>query len=163
MSPNHDSENPARSSTSSFAQSISCLYLTLNSITTIYRAYINNDMPMVAFIIFVYLGYFILDYCVVIYNRLPSKEESPKKEFLKVTIWGLSSAIFFGFSYQFSTFMSLFVVVPMYGFAIVSSVFLFYFYFLRDNNHSGCNSEILQSSCAVKNDNKSGVSTFENV
>ncbi|OAY24502.1 hypothetical protein MANES_17G020900v8 [Manihot esculenta] len=145
MSPNHESQFPTASSSSSFALPISYFYITFNCITTIYRAYVNNDMPMVAFIVFVFLGYFVLDYCLANYRRLP---ESPMKEFLKITIWALSSAIFFGFCYQFSTFTSLVAVVTMYGFAIVGSVFLFYFYFLHENDQKGCVSlEILLCSC----------------
>jgi hypothetical protein len=87
---------------------------------------------MVAFIVFAYFSYFIVDHCLTVFNRLPSDEESPKKELLKVTIWSLTSAIMFGFAYQFSTFMGPTVVLLMYGIAIVSSAILFYAHFIYD-------------------------------
>ncbi|KAL9343534.1 hypothetical protein Peur_063965 [Populus x canadensis] len=142
MLPNHfHGENPTSlarnncnvcSESLRFTQSIAYFYLTFNSIRTICRAYMHNDIPMVAFIVFAYFSYFIVDHCLTVFNRLPSDEESPKKELLKVTIWSLTSAIMFGFAYQFSTFMGPTVVLLMYGIAIVSSAILFYAHFIYD-------------------------------
>ncbi|KAF9663642.1 hypothetical protein SADUNF_Sadunf17G0072600 [Salix dunnii] len=140
------SENPASavrnrrsicSESLRFTHTIVYFHLTFNTIGTIYSAYTNNDIPMVAFIVFVYFGYFIVDHCLVVFDRLPSDEESPRKVLLKVTIWSFTSAILFGFAYQFSTFMSPVVFLPMYGIAIASSAILFYVHFIYDAQR-GC-------------------------
>ncbi|EEF45008.1 conserved hypothetical protein [Ricinus communis] len=160
-----------------YAHCVAYFFLTFNSITTTYRAYINNDTQMVVFIIFVYLGYFVLDFCITTYNQLPRNGEYHcKKEFLKVAIWSLTSAVLFGFGYQFSTFMSMSVVSLMYGVAIICSLFLFYVYFVcySDGQNSDfrvcCNVESivishLSSSGRLTGDknNKYGASPLENV
>ncbi|KAJ4833819.1 hypothetical protein Tsubulata_043969 [Turnera subulata] len=112
-------------------------YLTFNTISTIYRAYINDDMPMVALVVFVYVGYFLLHHCLEVYGGLPSHEESPRKEILKATIWGLSSTIVFGFVYELSTTMSVAVVLPIFSLAVMTSAFLFCFYFVYDKYRCG--------------------------
>ncbi|PQQ06746.1 uncharacterized protein Pyn_10609 [Prunus yedoensis var. nudiflora] len=72
-------------------------------------------------------------------HMLPRGEQSVKKELLRFTLWGLSSAILFGFAYQFGTFMPLSAVVLMYCIAVSSSLLLFYaYYIVDDQNHTGC-------------------------
>ncbi|KAJ6290251.1 hypothetical protein OIU78_026051 [Salix suchowensis] len=164
MSPDHcGSENPTSpdrnrrsicSESLRFTHAIAYFHLTFNTIGTVYSAYTNNDIPMVAFIVFVYFGYFIVDHCLIVFNRLPSDEESPRKVLLRVTIWSLTSAILFGFAYQFSTFMSPVVVLTMYGIATASSAILFYVHFIYDARR-GCyykSFEILSSTGSTDRD-----------
>jgi hypothetical protein len=109
------------------------LNLTVSSMSTIYRAYIHNDMPMIVFIVYVYFAYFVLDHCFTAFNKLPPNENSQKKEFLKFTICVLSSSILFGFACQFATFLSLAASLSIFVVVIASSLCLFYVHFFCDD------------------------------
>ena len=109
------------------------LNLTISSMSTIYRAYIHNDLPMIIFIVFVYFAYFLLDHCFTVFNKLPPNDNSQKKEFLKFTICVLSTSILFGFACQFATFLSLAASLSIFLVVIASSFCLFYVYFVYDD------------------------------
>ncbi|OMO77427.1 hypothetical protein COLO4_25183 [Corchorus olitorius] len=114
---------------------IAYFYLTFNSISTIYQAYSHGDFSMVAFIVFVYLGYFCLIYCVKQLQALSPLENSPRKDLLKSVIWVLTSFIFFGFAYQFSTFVHPVAAVFVFALAISATSFLFFMYFVHDDDY----------------------------
>uniref|UniRef100_A0A2P2P412 Uncharacterized protein n=1 Tax=Rhizophora mucronata TaxID=61149 RepID=A0A2P2P412_RHIMU len=124
------------------ALSLSYFYLTFNTITTVYRAYISSDLSMVAFVVSAYAAYFCLDLCLTQLSRMSPHKASPRKTFLKIVIWGLSSALFFGFAYQFSTFLSRPLSAAMYAIAIAASAFLFYFYFVFDDKCGSSSSNV---------------------
>ncbi|KAM4125072.1 hypothetical protein ACB094_01G280800 [Castanea mollissima] len=109
------------------------LNLTISSMSTIYRAYIHNDLTMIIFIVFVYFAYFMLDHCFTAFNKLPPNDNSQKKEFLKFTICVLSTSILFGFACQFATFLSLAASLSIFLVVIASSFCLFYVYFVYDD------------------------------
>ena len=116
--------------------------MTITSVITIYRAYNNNDIPMVVFIIFVYLGSFLLDYWSRLFQKLPP--QSPKKRNVQIGIWALMSTIMLGFAWQFSKVMSLIESLCIYGVVIVGNAFLFYVEFIRkcDKSCGACNNGI---------------------
>ncbi|EXB30119.1 hypothetical protein L484_001523 [Morus notabilis] len=122
-----------------FAPIFAHVNLTISSISTSYRAYANNDIAMVASIAFVFIGYFVLQICFRALNRLPQNEESTKKLLLKITAWGLSSAILFVFAYQFCTLGSLTMTVVTFGVVIAGSACIFFVYFIYDDKKNGPN------------------------
>ncbi|KAL6287913.1 hypothetical protein ACE6H2_012303 [Prunus campanulata] len=137
--PTFNTRNPDASRTINLTPCFVYFNLTICSLTTLYRAYEHSDYPVVAFVVFVYVSYFVLEKCLAVYTMLPRGEQSVKKELLRFTLWGLSSAILFGFAYQFGTFMPLSAVVLMYCIAVSSSLLLFYaYYIVDDQNHTGC-------------------------
>lgn len=107
--------------------------LTISSVGTIYRAYTHNDIPMIAFIVFVYFAYFWLDHCFTEINKLPPSDTSSKKKHLQFTVWILSTAILFGFACEFATFLNLPASLSICGISIATSLCLFYAYFIHDN------------------------------
>jgi hypothetical protein len=109
------------------------LNLTISSVSAIYRAYIHKDIPKIAFIVFVYFAYFLLDHCFTAINKLPPSDTSSKKKKLQFTIWILSTAIMFGFACEFVTFLNLPASLSIFGIAIATSLCLFYVYFIHDN------------------------------
>ncbi|XVE68072.1 hypothetical protein DITRI_Ditri09bG0039800 [Diplodiscus trichospermus] len=118
-----------------YLPTIGYFYLTFNSISTIYQACTHGDFSMAAFVVFVYFGYFFLMYCIAQLQALPPKEKSPGKILLKSVIWVLTTAILFGFAYQFSTFIHPVAAVIIYVMAISVSSFLFCLYFFYDDHH----------------------------
>ncbi|XWS32844.1 hypothetical protein CRYUN_Cryun22dG0024800 [Craigia yunnanensis] len=118
-----------------FLPAIVYFYLTFNSISAIYLAYSHGDFSMVAFVLFVYFGYFFLMFCITIFQALPPQENSPRKDFLKSVIWVLTSFILFGFAYQFSTFIHPVAAVFALAIAISASSFIFFLYFVHDGHH----------------------------
>ncbi|XVF60479.1 hypothetical protein PTKIN_Ptkin08bG0050300 [Pterospermum kingtungense] len=112
-------------------------YLTFNSISIIYQAYTHGhgDFYMAAFIVFVYLGYFCLIYCITKFQTLPPLENSPRKIFLKSVIWFLTSVILFGLAYQFFTFIHPVAAVFVFAIAVSAGCLLFFLYFLHDGYH----------------------------
>ncbi|XP_021297700.1 uncharacterized protein LOC110426732 [Herrania umbratica] len=117
-----------------FLPAVAHFYLTFNIISTIYQAYAHGDFPMAAFIFFVYLAYFFLMYCMTLLQTLPPQDRSPRKDFLKSVIWVLTSVIFFGFAYQFSTFIHPVAAAFVFALAILASSFIF-LYFVYDGHH----------------------------
>ncbi|XP_007032439.2 PREDICTED: uncharacterized protein LOC18601442 [Theobroma cacao] len=115
-----------------FLPVVAHFYLTFNIFSTIYQAYAHGDFPMVAFIVFVYLAYFFLMYCMTLLQALPPQDRSPRKDFLKSVIWVLTSVIFFGFAYQFSTFIHPVAAAFVFALAILASAFIFFLYFVYD-------------------------------
>lgn len=114
------------------------LNLAISSACRIYRAYIDNDKPMIAVILFGYFAYFWLDYCFRVLNKLPQSDNSIKKKFLKLNIWAVSTAVMFGFACEFGTCVFLSATLAVFGVAvaIASSSCLFYFYFIADDQTS---------------------------
>ncbi|PON59473.1 hypothetical protein PanWU01x14_159830 [Parasponia andersonii] len=107
--------------------------LTISSSGTIYRAYVNDDIPMVVFILFYIIAFCVSEMCMRALNRLPQNEDSLKKFILKVTNWVLVSAILFGFAYQFGTFVCVTAAVIIFSAVIAASAFLFFVYFIYDD------------------------------
>ncbi|KAB1227822.1 NADH dehydrogenase [ubiquinone] complex I, assembly factor 7 [Morella rubra] len=112
------------------------LNLAISSACRIYGAYINNDKPMIAVMLFGYFAYFWLDYCFRVLNKLPQSDNSIKKKFLKLNIWAVSTAVMFGFACEFGTYVFLAATLAVFGVAIASSSCLFYFYFIADDQTS---------------------------
>ncbi|XP_054800315.1 uncharacterized protein LOC129304618 [Prosopis cineraria] len=50
--------------------------MTISCATTIYRAYINGDIPMIVFIVYVFFGTFLVDYWFRLYSTLSPSEHS---------------------------------------------------------------------------------------
>ncbi|KAK7340490.1 hypothetical protein VNO77_21195 [Canavalia gladiata] len=71
--------------------------MTFSCDATIYRACIHGDIPMIAFVIFVYLATVLQDYWFGLYHKLPPYVKSPKRHCLKIGTWVLLSAIMLGF------------------------------------------------------------------
>ncbi|KAE8021634.1 hypothetical protein FH972_007508 [Carpinus fangiana] len=114
--------------------SLAYFNLTISSVSGIYRGYIHNDIPMIALIVFVYFAYFWLDHCFTAIKKLPPSDyASPEKRRLQFTIWVLSTAIMFGFACEFATFLKLPGSLFFFAIAIVSSLCIFYTYFIDDN------------------------------
>ncbi|KAI3417146.1 uncharacterized protein J3R85_014618 [Psidium guajava] len=111
--------------------------LTINSISTVYRASVNGDTPMVVFIVLVYLAYLLLDYCFTELERSPPMDEGPRREALKLVAWIFSTAIGFGFAYQFSQLVSAWMAVAFHAIAAASSGGVFYTYFCCDRRGRG--------------------------
>ncbi|GMN42371.1 hypothetical protein TIFTF001_011577 [Ficus carica] len=169
----NDNKSNSEAEFLAYAPLFAYVNLTISSIGTTYRAYANNDMAMVAFIIFVILGYFVLEICFRALKRLPRDEESAKKSLLKFTIWGLSSSILFGFAYQLGTFACLGATLIMYAVVIASSSCIFFVYFIHDDKKNGATVSAdggekigtdSWSSCDLeKNDDKKTAAVFEKV
>ncbi|KAL2330031.1 hypothetical protein Fmac_017612 [Flemingia macrophylla] len=116
--------------------------MTITSVTTIYRAYNNGDFQMIAFVTFVFIGTFLLDSWIRLYNMPPHDDHhhhhhhhhhhrsSAEKLKLKIGIWVLVSSIMFGFAYEFSTFLSFFESLAFFGVVTSGNIFLFYVYFI---------------------------------
>ncbi|XVF14210.1 hypothetical protein REPUB_Repub09cG0038500 [Reevesia pubescens] len=130
-----------------FLPAIAYFYLTFNSISTIYQAYSHGDFSMVAFIVFVYFGYFCLMYCIKEFQALPPNENTPRKDFLKSVIWVLANVILFGFAYQFSTFIHPVAAVFFFAFAMSASSFLFFLHFVHDAYPQQQQKQTTSSSC----------------
>ncbi|XP_028780479.1 uncharacterized protein LOC114736776 [Neltuma alba] len=108
------------------------LNMIISCSTTIYRAYINGDIPMVVFIVFVFFGTFLLEYWFRLYNKLSPTENSSQRHYIKIGIWLLISSIMFGFAYEVSTFMSLAASVSFFLVVLCGNSLLFYVYFIWD-------------------------------
>ncbi|MDV3154299.1 MAG: hypothetical protein Q8759_02255 [Pigeon pea little leaf phytoplasma] len=108
----------------------------ITSGTTIYRAYQNGDIQMIAFVTFVFFGTFLLDYWIYLYNKLPPNDGYYAKLKLKIGIWVLLSSIMFGFACEISTFMGLFGSLTFFGVVISGNTFLFYVYFIWEGDKS---------------------------
>ncbi|KAC2234033.1 hypothetical protein FH972_027165 [Carpinus fangiana] len=135
---NHNTVPPSRNVDSKdnglkFFPCFAFLNLTISSVGTIYRAYTHNDIPMIAFIVFVYFAYFWLDHCFTAINKLPPSDNSSKKKRLQFTVWILSTAILFGFACEFATFLNLPATLSISGISLAISFCLFYSYFIHDN------------------------------
>nr|KYP69275.1 hypothetical protein KK1_008464 [Cajanus cajan] len=111
--------------------------MTITSGTTIYRAYNNGDIQMIAFVTFVFFGTFLFNYLIRLYNMLPPHDRSYDKLKLKIGIWVLVSSIMFGFACEFSTFLSFFESLAFFGLVISGNTFLFYVYFIWEVDKSG--------------------------
>lgn len=120
------------------ACSIPLAFLTFNSVSTIYRASINGDTPVVIFIVFVYLAYLLLDYCLTELKRLPPTDGGSRRRTLKLVAWTMSTAIGFGFAYHFSQLASPWMGVAFHAVAVTSSVGVFYVYFCCDRGDCDC-------------------------
>ncbi|KAK7266309.1 hypothetical protein RIF29_18952 [Crotalaria pallida] len=121
--------------------------LTISSGTTIYRAYNNNDIQMVVFIIFVFFGSFLLDYFFRVHYALPRWEKSAKKRNAKIGIWVLLSTIMLGFAFEFSSLKYLTESLCLFGVVIGGNALLFYVYFIREGNKSGRPCSVEDSCC----------------
>ncbi|XP_022740840.1 uncharacterized protein LOC111292631 [Durio zibethinus] len=117
-----------------FLPAIAYFYLIFNSVSTIYQAYTHGDFSLAVFIVFVYVGYFSLMYCLTQFQALPPQENSPRKDLLKSVIWVLTSFILFGFAYQFYTFIHPVAAIFVFAIAISVSSFLFFLYFFHDGH-----------------------------
>ncbi|KAG4925779.1 hypothetical protein GLYMA_18G255500v4 [Glycine max] len=109
----------------------------ITSGTTIYRAYNNGDIQMIAFVTFMFFGTFLLDYWIRLYNKMPPHDQSYEKLKLKIRIWVLVSSIMFGFACEFSTFMGFYGSITFFGVVISGNTFLFYVYFIWEGDMSG--------------------------
>ncbi|KAF8013006.1 hypothetical protein BT93_I1001 [Corymbia citriodora subsp. variegata] len=110
--------------------SLPLAFLTINSVSTLYRASVNGDTPVVVFVLAVYLAYLVLDYCI---TELGRPDGGPRRRAaLKVVAWILATAIGFGFAYHFSQLVSLGMAVAFHAMAATSSAVLFYTYFYCD-------------------------------
>ncbi|KAI6700590.1 hypothetical protein NL676_014914 [Syzygium grande] len=116
--------------------SLPLAFLTINSVNTIYRASVNGDTPMVVFIVFVYVAYLLLDYCLTELERSPPRR-GPRRETLKLVAWVFSTAIGFGFAYHFSQLASAWMAVAFHAIAVASSGVVFYTYFCCDRGDRG--------------------------
>lgn len=169
----NDKKSNSEAEILTYAPLFAYVNLTISSVGTTYRAYANNDMPMVAFIIFVIIGYFVLEICFRALKRLPRDDESTKKSLLKFTVWALSSSILFGFAYQLGTFACLGATLTMYAAVIASSSCIFFVYFIHDDKKNGASvsadggEKIGTDSCSPcdleKNDGKVTAAVFEKV
>ncbi|KAK9271723.1 hypothetical protein L1049_002086 [Liquidambar formosana] len=134
-----------------FTPSFSFYFLTSNGIGAMYRAYSRGDNYTIAFVLSLCIATLLLEWCVTAYQRLPPRQESRKKEFLKTGIWGLTTMIYFGLLYQFAPYFSLAGVLSAYAVAIACSACVFYLYFICDdkNGSSGCCSDekVTSSQC----------------
>lgn len=110
--------------------------LTVSGMSLVWSAYQHGDISMLRFVAFVYFGYFLSDYCLEEYRRLPQGDESLRKMLLKFALWALPSAILFGFAYQFGTFLDLIPTVLFYVLATVCSACFFYARIICDEVHS---------------------------
>ncbi|KAK7316369.1 hypothetical protein VNO77_35365 [Canavalia gladiata] len=126
-----------------------CINLTISSGVTIYRAYNNNDTPMVVFITFVYFGSFLLDYLFRLCQNLPP---SSNRRNVKIGIWVLLSVIMLGFACEFSTFMSLNESLCFFGVVIGGNTFLFYAFFIWEVGNNSAIASIHHTCC--NNDHK---------
>ncbi|GAB4834244.1 hypothetical protein Ancab_032510 [Ancistrocladus abbreviatus] len=106
------------------------LTTTINSISAVYRAHINNDVAVIILVVSVYVGCFLLDRCFTALKRLPPGQASRRKELLECAIWLLTAAIFIGFACQFADVfrlaasLSVFAIVTAVSACIICSYFL---------------------------------------
>ncbi|KAK7295323.1 hypothetical protein RJT34_18229 [Clitoria ternatea] len=104
---------------------------------TIYCACNNGDIQMVAFVIFVFFGTFLLHYWFRLYHMLPPCDRSWEKLKLKIGIWVLISSIMFGFACEFSAFVSFIESLTFFGVVNCCNTSLFYVYFIWEGDKSG--------------------------
>eukprot|EP00262_Sarcandra_glabra_P020084 TRINITY_DN788_c2_g2_i1.p1 TRINITY_DN788_c2_g2~~TRINITY_DN788_c2_g2_i1.p1 ORF type:complete len:162 (+),score=7.35 TRINITY_DN788_c2_g2_i1:140-625(+) len=109
------------------------VFLTFNTILTIIRT--HEDLTTVVFVVFTYVGFMVLLWCLDSFNR--TAEISPEKEKLKLPIWVLSSSLLLVFAYRVSEILSPVTFVLVWAIAIASSLSGFYLFFIyRDDKAS---------------------------
>ncbi|KAF3654328.1 hypothetical protein FXO37_16546 [Capsicum annuum] len=112
------------------------LLMAFNIFGTIYRAYIHEQYSLLAFILFVYITFFLLVYLSYVYRGFSSKEKSLHKDIIGLVIWFLYSAIMFGFVFQFSPLLGFSVAMFLYVVAIAGSSVFFYIYVVYEEDEN---------------------------
>ncbi|KAH7852285.1 hypothetical protein Vadar_022746 [Vaccinium darrowii] len=129
--------DPERETTNLFP-SIVCFFFASNSIGTLYRAYSRGDYTTLAFVVFEYSAFLLLDLCFTALHKLPSRDRTKWRKFLQMAIWVLYSGISFAFSAYFGPFFDgPGVGYTLYGISAVGSALLFYMNVVWDYK-SGC-------------------------
>ncbi|KAF8408049.1 hypothetical protein HHK36_007190 [Tetracentron sinense] len=125
---------------SNLLPTIGICYLTFNTVVAIFRAYAHDDIPMIAFVLFLYGGFISLYSCMMALDQLPRNEESRRKDLLKIIIWILFTSLNFGIAIRFAMLLYPIASVIIFAMATVSSVSAFYFFFIyRAENASAGN------------------------
>lgn len=136
---NHRRRNLAQGTCTSHRRSskvsFTYYFFTFNMTCAFFRSYAEDDVSMMAFIVFIFLSFLVLDGSLKAFHRLPRREKSPRKEALKHAIWISFSAIIFGFAFQFAPLIN---KVLVFGIAVMTSACLFYGYVVDDGVNGSC-------------------------
>ncbi|KAF8408048.1 hypothetical protein HHK36_007189 [Tetracentron sinense] len=122
---------------SNLLPTIGICYLTFNTVVAIFRAYAHDDIPMMAFVLFLYGGFISLYSCMMALDRLPRNEESRRKDLLKIIIWILLTSLNFGIAIRFAMLLYPIASVIIFAMATVSSASAFYFFFIFRAENAG--------------------------
>lgn len=115
--------------------------LILNGMARAWSAYQHrSDTSKLRFGAFVYFGYFLSDYCLEEYRRLPPRYKSLRKMLLKFALWVFPSVVLLSFAYQIGTFANLIPSVLLYG--VACSACFFYVRTICDDAHSAKTKQI---------------------
>ncbi|KAF8769704.1 hypothetical protein HU200_006311 [Digitaria exilis] len=89
------------------------VFLTANSFMAMYRS--KGDMGAISFVAFSYVDLASLFVCLRMYEETPP--ESPRREYLKMTVWLLTTMLTAMFSYKVAALMPLHVAVLVWAMA----------------------------------------------
>lgn len=110
------------------------LFTVSNTMVIIFRAYVNRQYSLLAFIFFMYSGFFLLDYFSFVYHRLSADQKSQRyKDMLGLAIWFLFSVMMFGLVYQLAPLFSFSFALFLYAIVGAGSCILFYLYMIYDD------------------------------
>ncbi|MCD9638288.1 hypothetical protein HAX54_022161 [Datura stramonium] len=136
------------------------LLIIFNTVSMIYKTYINSQYSLLAFVLFIYFSSFLAFYLSSIHQSLPLEKHSLEKSLLGFVIWFLFSSITFGFVYQFYPLFGFWAGLSICMIAIASSGVMFYDYVVcdyqdqEDGGHNwrcfGSNDQMKRSYCEGK-------------
>ncbi|XP_025812269.1 uncharacterized protein LOC112889725 [Panicum hallii] len=102
-------------------------FLTFNSGMAIYRS--QRDPGSVAFVVVSYLDLVLLFACLRIFERTP--RESPRRGWLKVCVWGLTTLLTVMFSHKVAAIMPPLVALVVWAMAFATIGGGFYAFFIH--------------------------------
>ncbi|XP_062178863.1 uncharacterized protein LOC133883530 isoform X2 [Phragmites australis] len=102
-------------------------FLTFNSGMAIYRS--DRDPGSVAFVVVSYLDLVLLFLCLRLFEMAPP--DSPRREWLKVCVWGLTTLLTVMFSHKVAAIMPPLVAVVVWAMAFATIGGGFYAFFVH--------------------------------
>nr|GMC67298.1 putative cytochrome C oxidase-like subunit III [Ipomoea batatas] len=112
------------------------LFTVSNTMVIMFRAYVNRQYSLLAFIFFMYSAFFLLDYFSFVYHRLSLSADQKSqryKDMLGLAIWFLFSAMMFGLVYQLGPLFPFSFALFLYAIVGAGSCILFYLYMIFDD------------------------------
>nr|GLL18693.1 hypothetical protein TEA_016341 [Ipomoea trifida]GMC59413.1 putative cytochrome C oxidase-like subunit III [Ipomoea batatas] len=112
------------------------LFTVSNTMVIIFRAYVNRQYSLLAFIFFMYSAFFLLDYFSFVYHRLSLSADQKSqryKDMLGLAMWFLFSAMMFGLVYQLGPLFPFSFALFLYAIVGAGSCILFYLYMIFDD------------------------------
>ena len=104
-------------------------FLTFNSGMAIYRS--EGDPGSVAFVVVSYLDLVLLFLCLRLFEKAP--RDSPRREWLKVFVWGLTTLLTVMFSHKVAAIMPPLVAVVVWAMAFATIGGGFYAFFVHQD------------------------------